>query len=481
MRLSLKLPTAKERPAGALLFTFVVLVILVAALVVAIIRHPLKSSGPAASSEWRMYGLNPAHQTIIDDPALKLPQNVSWTAHIPGKPIGQAMSAMATGEASYSGGYLYADTLSGKLVKINPTTGEIVWTWRGPNQIMTTPVFYQTGHLSLVIVGLGNNVMTGMSGPRSAYYSEYYRGTGPSGVYAVNEATGVTVWSFRTRGEAMPTPVVTGGRVFAPTGGRHLYVLDAATGRLVRRIPDFGFDSMSSPVLARGLVIFGVNDPEEYLAYDVRSLSLRWAFEMPSAVGGMSPPAEAHGIAVFEAAVVPQRYRTITKAVLGEYRQYAYGVRLSDGKLLWRRDLGRGLKPSLGMIAGGACILGGTAYMLSPVTGYVYALDVATGAELWSTTLPGAVPNHGQFPGGIAKGHPVLYNGRLYVGAADKSVWELDPKTGKIVGKVALPGPATAAGPLILNGRLVVLTANGDVVMRGVSSGPGRGKTGGGA
>lgn len=91
-------------------------------------------------------------------------------------------------------------------------------------------------------------------------------------VFAIDPAHGTELWRFGTGGSAWPTPAVTAGRVFVGTAGVKNYFIDhrggffgleRATGKPVWQFampPVAGSDLSgvaSSPVVARGLVLFG--------------------------------------------------------------------------------------------------------------------------------------------------------------------------------------------------------------------------------
>lgn len=405
-----------------------------------------------AAARWTMIGLNPGHEAVIEDGNAAVSRTPSWTLSLPtGKNMQPHTPAMATGGASYHDGAFYAETFDGRLFKVSPQ-GQVLWVWQGPNILMTTPVFDH----HLAFVGAGNNLFT-VAGPRAVSEAGYIRGQGLSGIYAIDTRTGRTAWGFPTPGEAMPTFVVAGGRVYAPTGDRHLYVLDAATGRLVRAVFDFGFDSMSSPVLAGHRLVFGVNDPEAYLAADTRTLAVDWAFHPQDAVGGMDSPAAEGGRVFVETAEVPWEIQRFTPfADQHAYRQILYALDLRTGDVLWRADLGSGPKPAQGQISGQVLAAGGAVYATSALTGRVYAYRGSDGTRLWRASLPGQA---------VAKGCPTLAGGLLLVGASDNALYGLDPSTGRVRLRLPLPGPAPVAAPLVIDGHVLVLTANGDLAL----------------
>ena len=99
---------------------------------------------------------------------------------------------------------------------------------------------------------------------------------------------------------------------------------------------------------------------------------------------------------------------------------------------------------------GTAVKLGGTIYVGSP-GGYVYALDAATGALVWS--LKG---------GGMFKGSPCAYENRIYIGNTDDKLRCIDAATGKLLWAHDT-GRDLDSSPCVVDGRLYIAGENGYV------------------
>src|SRR5699024_260504 len=61
------------------------------------------------------------------------------------------------------------------------------------------------------------------------------RGTGASGVMALDAETGEEIWNYETDGEVMPTPAIYGDHLYITTGDRHLYKLTLGEGKLIHK------------------------------------------------------------------------------------------------------------------------------------------------------------------------------------------------------------------------------------------------------
>jgi alcohol dehydrogenase (cytochrome c) len=103
---------------------------------------------------------------------------------------------------------------------------------------------------------------------------------------------------------------------------------------------------------------------------------------------------------------------------------------------------------------------------------WTFALDVATGKQIWRTPAEydRAVLRIAS-SGAIMRGAPTLYNGKLYRTTLDAHVVALDMQTGKQIWKVPFAnhteGYKGVAAPLIANGVLINGTTGGEHATRG--------------
>jgi alcohol dehydrogenase (cytochrome c) len=103
---------------------------------------------------------------------------------------------------------------------------------------------------------------------------------------------------------------------------------------------------------------------------------------------------------------------------------------------------------------------------------FTFALDVATGQQIWRTPVEydRAVLRISN-AGAIMRGAPVLYNGRLYRTTLDAHVLALDMKTGKQIWKSKFAehkeGYKGVNAPLLANGVLITGTTGGEHATRG--------------
>jgi len=103
---------------------------------------------------------------------------------------------------------------------------------------------------------------------------------------------------------------------------------------------------------------------------------------------------------------------------------------------------------------------------------WTFALDVATGKQIWRTPVEyDRAVLRISTAGAIYRGAPTLYNGKLYRTTLDAFVVALDMKTGKQIWKVPfanhLEGYKGVAAPLIANGVMITGTTGGEHATRG--------------
>lgn len=381
----------------------------------------LSGIGPAHADpgDWSQYRATPTNNTHV----------VTGGAQIFSGTIPTANEVRATPVVA-DGKVFVGSHGSGELQAFDLATGELLWQAQAPNWVHSEMI-HSDGRL---FVGFGNRFF--QDGPGG------YRGTGESGVLGLDPDTGEILWRHDTAGEVMPTPAVTGGAVWAVTGDRRLYKLDPATGEALEVVETGHVVSMSSPSEQGGVLYFGGGAPRPYtfFAYDTAAGEFAWQREFPEFTHGLDdvPPAVDEGI------VVTTANRALLPGIAGAREEHTIiAMDQQSGEVVWRDVIGDGPAPTNNR-SGAPTIHDGTVFVGSPTTGAAYAYDLHSGERLWRN------------PVGAIKGAPVIHAGGAYFSTTAGNVYRLDVRTGAITGVLELEGPLAPAGPIIVDGTLVV-------------------------
>jgi outer membrane protein assembly factor BamB len=129
------------------------------------------------------------------------------------------------------------------------------------------------------------------------------------------------------------------------------------------------------------------------------------------------------------------------KLVFGSDRFGVVALARKNGKQLWRRNLSGGVLAQP-LVGDNKIVYAGTD------TGFLYALGLEGGRELWKIDL--GAPVHGTF---------LLAFQRLFVGTSDEALHALDPATGKVIWTYRRPafgGTSVRGGgnPSAINGKI---------------------------
>ncbi|MFH1022308.1 MAG: PQQ-binding-like beta-propeller repeat protein, partial [Planctomycetota bacterium] len=180
------------------------------------------------------------------------------------------------------------------------------------------------------------------------------------------------LWSVALKDQTSPSEILSEDWAVDPTGG----------------------DPLTAPVAASGRVYVGLTDAHRLVALDAGTGKMEWSYT----AGGRldAPPTVYAGLCLF-----------------GCRDGWAYGLRCSDGKQVWRfraapeerRIISFGQLESPWPVAGGvlveqgkACFLAGRSTSLEGGL-YVHAVDPATGKRAWTKREPAPEPRKYPFSG----------------------------------------------------------------------------------
>ena len=256
-----------------------------------------------------------------------------------------------------------------------------------------------------------------------------YVGTYDGVVSAVSVADGEIEWQTDVGDAAAASPTYHEGKLYVAveyaTPSGTVVVMDAESGDVEWR-DDRPTDHPHSTVavdLERDRFLFGSNDGHVY-AWSLSGPERAWTFDTGGEV--KAPIAVSRGIAV-----VPSWAGTVT------------AVDVADGTGLWEFETDPGVSPTdepdpmrTGGVMCAPAVHDGAAYVGSH-NGDAYAIDLATGEELWSTTT-----------GGLITGSVTATNEHVLVGSYDAKLYALDRADGSVTWTVEGKGDVTSA-PLV--------------------------------
>jgi len=394
------------------------------------------STGQAAA--WTRYHYDPSNNALISEPHRAA---VSWRSPVVQDKI-RAVSIV--GETVYAIG-------AGKghaVYALDRTTGKPLWTTPLDNVIMSQAIVAG----GRVVVGTGNNYMRAAPAPD---YRTVVRGTDFNSIYALDAASGRIVWRLPLQGEAMPTPIYRDGVLYWVTGDRRFLAIDAASGRIAWSLQIPSYMSMASIAEDGNLLIFGGAHPYAEYAVDLTTRRVVWQHQFATfkglpvtgAIDDCSPAVYQH--TVFCTGTASANPTPNGGAAI---RQFAWALDTRGGSLLWAYDQGAGKLPN-NFAAGVPIAAGGVAYLESPGNKGLQALDTRTGQLLWQATLKATDSSS-----------PVLDGASLFIGDNAGTLYEFNARNGRLLHRMLLGGGVSNLGMALDSGTLYVPNALGGVV-----------------
>ena len=226
-----------------------------------------------------------------------------------------------------------------------------------------------------------------------------YVGTDAGNFFAIDKATGAIVWAVKLAGPVQASPLVSDGAVWVATrSSATIYKLDASTGAIDCSHPVHLGVLFSSPVAATppggtASVYFAVprsSGGGKVLSVSAATCATQWSFSGYQVAAGTWDPLAYAVDALGEPLVLFGS---------SDPDDAAYAIDAVTGTEVWRyqtkgtgdADVGSGLTISP---PGANGFADGVAYVPGK-DGFVFALDLTTGAELWTASLgsQGGTPN----------------------------------------------------------------------------------------
>ena len=292
-------------------------------------------------------------------------------------------------------------------------------------------------------------------------------------------ADGTVLWRYPAEdndldlGAIYAVPVVEGSVVYVATYSGHVVALDAATGAVIQEwgAPvDVGDPIVATPILD-GARLLVVTEPGHLIALDAATGSRIgtvidgsgrvWAApalgsghlviaDMSNAIravsAGAGPGAAPAWDGSLDGAIAGDLLADGDAVLAGTLGSSLYALDPATGDELWRFE-------GDGWFWAQPLVDGGLVYAAT-VEGTTYAIDRAGGDEQWN------------FAGEESeiRARPALVDGVLVVAARDGWVYGVDPATGDELWTVELDGERLLGNPLVLESAVLYSTEDGDLI-----------------
>ncbi|MBI2972080.1 MAG: PQQ-binding-like beta-propeller repeat protein [Candidatus Aenigmarchaeota archaeon] len=220
-------------------------------------------------------------------------------------------------------------------------------------------------------------------------------------VYALSAADGSLIWKQRVGAPFGGSPVVANGALYVGTGSGvdTMYAFDARSGNIQWTFKANG--PVQTPSLANNTLFFGCGDKCMY-ALDAATGSLKWKFMTSDGIDSIPAITNSNGDEVWSVHTQTLHIPTVTNGMLyfGSWDNHVYALTL-DGKEQWR------YRTDGPIIFSSPTVYKGILYVGS-FDQHLYALDTQTGTLKWRFRTGGAVT-----------ADPLVCHETIYVGSVD--------------------------------------------------------------
>jgi outer membrane protein assembly factor BamB len=402
--------------------------------------------GTARADDWATPGFDTGHSRLSAELSGAAFDDGSWsfTATNGGRVLASPV---------VSDGFAVTVDLNGTVRALEPETGQLVWEVTLGSAVQGTPAIAQ-GRVFVPTIG--------------------------HQIVALGLANGVVLWSVDLGGMNVSSPTPVNGDIVVGAGLPQQFVvrLDGATGAIVWQSPSIMEQfSNTSPAVSGGLVVVGTNGGH-YYAFDANTGTARWDYRADGIVN-IAAPLIAGGRAYMAGGKDSDHVHAVDANTGAPITGWPVTLPVPDPDLAGTPIYRRRAVSSFAS-AGGLLILetrlddaldtdgdGLADHYLSRES--VVALDPISGALAWQHSLARAVfvdPN--EVPPFVVCPTPAAFGttgGAPLLAAASSlasTVAILDVVSGNDEGDLTTAGPALAS-PVMANGRLITVAANGVV------------------
>lgn len=387
---------------------------------------PLAIPAPVVNAEWTHR--NGASRGRLVNPALRPAPQLVWSVDI-GE--GDAKRRRIITGPIVAGGLVFAMDAAGQVTAVT-RSGQVAWTRS--------------------LVPEASVPDTGNGGGFAEAGGVLFVTTGFGEVWALDAASGRTLWQKTMQAPVRAAPTVADGKVLVVQRDDVAFALDARNGETLWQVQGVGGPGLlggASPAFDGQLAVIPFASGE-VLGVLARNGLTVWG---TAVTGGRSTVARNNIVDISGDPV-------IDGGAVFASNQAGRTVRIDaeTGERLWTMDEGS---------YGPAWPVGGSLFLLSDQGALVRA-DAATGSLLWLTQLPELFPHPGWFGRGkpfkaVAYYGPVLAGGRLWVAGADAMLRAFNPVDGSPLSAQPLPAGA-AAQPAVAGGVMYIVTQDGHLL-----------------
>jgi len=319
---------------------------------------------------------------------------------------------------------------------IEASTGALKWSYTGGGSFAYSSPTYKEG---VIYVGCIDNYVyafnalngrmlwrhlaanTGVESDAVIADSTVYVGTNDDKMLAIDAITGALKWSFQTGANISSSPKISDNKVYFGSSDSKFYCLNAQTGQLIWTYQTGAMINQSGACLVNGKLYFGSRDGYLHCINAVNG-SLNWKFGTGIISFETSSPTIDNNIAY-----IGGWYNVPGFTIKGS----VYAVNATTGTLIWEQLANTGFSSSP-FVSNNRLYVTGDDLKIS-------ALNSSTGAILWQKEI---LPNSSS---------PVEANGVVYVGGGGTGyVYALDAASGNEVWKFRIPGALMTSSPLLI-------------------------------
>lgn len=288
----------------------------------------------------------------------------------------------------------------------------------------------------------------GQGGGVSVDGDRVFFATGYGQIVALDAANGRELWRYQMTAPARSGPAIAQGRVFAIAIDNTTHAVDAATGRRIWSHTGIsesaGFVGAASPVVDGTTVVVGYSSGEIF-ALRAESGRVLWS----DSLSGVIRTGEISGMADIRGRPSVDRGLVIAASQSGR----TVAIDLRSGARVWEQEIG-----SLGQ----PWVAGDFVFVMG-VNGELACLVRRDGRARWVTQLP-RFTDEARRRGRIVWTSPVVAGDRLVVANSEGYALILDPRDGRILERVALPGGVSVA-PVAAMRSVFMVTDSGNLAV----------------